>query len=128
MIKLVLPAEPATVTKFTLIVAADALMFVAVNLSIIVVTPVAVYWVVCEFSANFAGTRTLTVTVMVYSKRRQLLAACCMMTQFVPSDTIVAQLPTTAKRIAVPGVVLSIGTILLDAELTNWACMFFTVI
>jgi hypothetical protein len=42
----VLPAEPATVTKFTLIVAADALMLVAVNLSMMAVTPVAVYWVV----------------------------------------------------------------------------------
>jgi hypothetical protein len=39
-----------------------------------------------------------------------------MMTQFVPSDTIVAQFPTTAKRIAVPALVLSIGTTLLDAD------------
>ena len=116
MIKLVLPAEPADVTKLTLIVAAEPLMFVAVNLSIMAVTPVAVYWVVCEFSAYFAGTRTLTVTVMVYSNKRQLLAACCMMTQFVPSDTIVAQFPTTAKRIAVPALVLSMGTTLLDAD------------
>lgn len=51
-----------------------------------------------------------------------------MMTQFVPSDTIVAQFPTTAKRMAVPAEVLSIGTMLLDAELTAWACMFLTVI
>ena len=46
VIKLVLPAEPAVVTKFTLIVAADALILVAVNLSMMAVTPVAVYWVV----------------------------------------------------------------------------------
>jgi hypothetical protein len=46
VIKLVLPADPADVTKFTLIVAAVALMLVAVNLSMIAVTPVAVYWVV----------------------------------------------------------------------------------
>ena len=51
-----------------------------------------------------------------------------MMTQFVPSDTIVAQFPTTAKRIAVPAVVLSIGTMLEDAELTSCACIFLTVI
>jgi hypothetical protein len=42
-IKFWLPAESATVTKLTLIVAADALKFVAVNLSISVVTPLAVY-------------------------------------------------------------------------------------
>ena len=106
-------------TKFTLIVAADALILVAVNLSMMAVTPVAVYWVVWAFSANLAGTRTLTVTVMVYSNKRQLLAARCMMTQLVPSDTIVAQLPTTFKRIDVPATVLSIGTTLLDAELSN---------
>ncbi len=47
-----------------------------------------------------------------------------MMTQFVPSDTIVAQFPTTAKRIAVPAEVLSIGTTLLDAETSVCACMF----
>jgi len=39
VIKFVLPADPAVVTKFTEIVAADALMFVAVNLSMIAVTP-----------------------------------------------------------------------------------------
>jgi ligand-binding SRPBCC domain-containing protein len=65
VIKLVLPAEPADVTKFTLIVAADALMLVAVNLSMMAVTPVAVYWVVWAFSANFAGTRTFTDTVTI---------------------------------------------------------------
>jgi hypothetical protein len=42
-----------------------------------------------------------------------------MMIQFVPSDTIVTQFPTTAKRIAVPALVLSMGTTLLEAELTN---------
>lgn len=47
-----------------------------------------------------------------------------MMTQLVPSDTKVAQLPTTPKRIAVPVVVLSKGTTLLDAEFTNCACIF----
>jgi hypothetical protein len=91
-------------------------MLVAVNLSMMAVTPVAVYWVVCELSANFAATRTFTDTVMVYSKSRLLLAACCIMTQFVPSDTIVAQFPTTAKRIAVPAAALSISTTLLDAD------------
>ena len=54
--------------------------------------------------------------------------AACMITQFVPSDTIVAQLPITFKRIAVPAVVLSSGTILLDAEFTAWAYIFLTVI
>lgn len=47
-----------------------------------------------------------------------------MMTQLVPSDTKVAQLPTTPKRIAVPAVVLSKGTTLLDAETSVWACIF----
>jgi len=128
VIKLVLPAEPVTVTKFTLIVAAEPLILVAVNLSMMAVTPVAVYWVVWAFSAYFAGTRTLTVTVMVYSKSRLLLAACCMMTQLVPSDTIVAQFPTTAKRIAVPADALSIGTTLLDADTSVCACKFLNVI
>ena len=50
-----------------------------------------------------------------------------MMTQLVPSDTIVAQFPTTAKRIAVPAVVLSIGTTLLDADTSVRACMFLKV-
>jgi hypothetical protein len=50
-----------------------------------------------------------------------------MMTQFVPSDTIVAQFPTTAKRIAVPADVLSIGTTLLDADTKVCACMFLKV-
>ena len=119
MIKLVLPAEPAVVTKFTLIVAAVAVMLVAVNLSMMAVTPLVVSWVVWLFSANLAGTNTFTDTVMVYSNKRQLLAARCIMTQLVPSDTIVAQFPTTAKRIAVPALVLSMGTTLLEAELTN---------
>ena len=50
-----------------------------------------------------------------------------MMTQLVPSDTIVAQLPTTFNRMAVPAVVLSIGTTLLDAEFSNCACIFLNV-
>jgi hypothetical protein len=50
-----------------------------------------------------------------------------MMTQFTPSDTIVAQFPTTSKRIDVPGVVLSIGTTLLDADTKSWGCMFLNV-
>ena len=49
------------------------------------------------------------------------------MTQLVPSDTIVAQFPTTAKRIAVPATVLSIGTTLLDADTNVCACMFLKV-
>jgi len=57
-----------------------------------------------------------------------LLDAACMMTQFVPSDTKVAQLPTTPSNIAVPAVVLSIGTMLLEAEFTARACIFLTVI
>ena len=48
-----------------------------------------------------------------------LLGAVCMITQLVPSDTIVAQLPITGKRIVVPVVVLSIGTMLLDADTTD---------
>lgn len=50
-----------------------------------------------------------------------------MMTQFTPSDTIVAQFPTTSKRIAVPGVVLSIGTTLADADTKSCGCMFLNV-
>ena len=50
-----------------------------------------------------------------------------MMTQLVPSDTIVAQLPTTFNRMDVPADVLSIGTTLLDAEFSNCACMFLNV-
>jgi hypothetical protein len=56
-----------------------------------------------------------------------LLGACCMMTQLVPSDTIVAQLPITGNKMAVPAVALSMGAILLDAELTDWVCRFLTV-
>jgi hypothetical protein len=33
------------------------------------------------------------LTGINYSKRRMLSGACCMMTQLVPSDTIVAQFP-----------------------------------
>ena len=54
----------------------------------------------------------------LYSSSKLLLDAACMMTQFVPSDTNVAQFPTTFNKIAVPAVVLSIGTMLDDAELT----------
>ena len=64
---------------------------------------------------------------MVYSKSKLLLEARCMMTQLVPSDTIVAQFPTTAKRIAVPADVLSIGTTLLDADTKSCACIFLKV-
>ena len=42
-----------------------------------------------------------------------------MITQLVPSDTIVAQLPITGNRMAVPDVVLSIGTTLLDADTSD---------
>jgi len=49
------------------------------------------------------------------------------MTQFVPSDTKVAQFPTTPKRIAVPAVVLSSGTTSLDAETSVWACIFLKI-
>ena len=79
------------------------------------------YWVVWLFSTILAGTRTLTVTVMGYSSKRQLLAAACMMTQLVPSDTIVAQLPATAKRIAVPAAPPAWGITLLDADTSVWA-------
>ena len=64
---------------------------------------------------------------MGYSRRRMLLGACCMMTQLVPSDTIVAQLPITGNKIAVPAVTLSMGAMLLEAELTDWSCRFLTV-
>ena len=64
---------------------------------------------------------------MDHSKSKLLFDAACIMTQFVPSDTIVAQLPITFKRIAVPAVVLSSGTTLLDAELSSCACMFLKV-
>ena len=62
-----------------------------------------------------------------YSKSKLLLEAACIMTQLVPSDTIVAQFPTTFKRIAVPAVVLSIGTTLLDADTSDCACIFLKV-
>ena len=57
-------SEP--VTKFTLIVAVLALVFVAVNLSIITAVALVgtVYWVVWVFSTSFAGTRFRAVTVM----------------------------------------------------------------
>ena len=116
MIKLVLPAEPAVVTKFTLIVAADALMFVAVNLSMMVVTPAAVYCVVCEFSAYLAGTRTLTNTVMGYSKRRMLFGTYWVISQLEPSDTSVAESPALAKRIDVPAAPPAKGTTFDDAD------------
>ena len=63
-----------------------------------------------------------------YSSSKLLLDAACMMTQLVPSDTIVAQFPITANKIAVPANVLSIGTMLDAAELTSCACIFLTVI
>ena len=113
---MVLPAEPVDVTKFTLIVAADALMLVAVNLSIMAVTPVAVYCVTWVASANLAGTRTLTVTVMVYSKRRMLFGMYCVINQFVPSDTSVAESPVLAKRIDVAAAPPANGTTLLAAD------------
>ena len=50
-----------------------------------------------------------------------------MMTQFVPSDTIVAQFPITSKRITVPAKVLSSGTTLADADAKNCACIFLNV-
>ena len=49
------------------------------------------------------------------------------MTQFVPSDTIVAQLPTTAKRIAAPAAELSSGTTLDDADTSSCAWAFLNV-
>lgn len=67
------------------------------------------------------------MTGICYSSNKLLLDAACIIIQLVPSDTIVAQFPTTPSKIAVPALVLSIGTILLDAELTAWACIFLTV-
>ena len=64
VIKFKLPADPAKVTKFTLIVAALALKLVAVNLSMIVVTLLAVYCVVCVASTILAGTKFFAVTVI----------------------------------------------------------------
>ena len=98
------------------------------NLSIIVVTFDAEYCVVWLASAVLAGISTFTVTVITYSRSKLLLGAACMMTQLVPSDTSVAQFPVWFKRMAVPATVLSIGTILLDADTTDWDCKFLTVI
>jgi hypothetical protein len=39
---------------------------------------------------------------MFYSSNKLLLEAYCIITQFVPSDTKVAESPTLAARIAVP--------------------------
>ena len=113
---MVLPADPADVTKLTEIVAAEPLMLVAVNLSMMAVTPVAVYWVVWLFSAYLAGTRTLTVTVMVYSKRRILFGTYCVISQLEPSDTSVAESPALAKRMDVLAAPPAKGTTLLDAD------------
>ena len=97
-------------------------------MSIIVVTLDAEYCVVWLFSAVLAGINTFTVTVINYSVSRLLFGARAMMTQLVPSDTKVAQFPTTLSRIAVPAVVLSIGTTLLEADTTDCDCKFLTVI
>ena len=64
VIKFKLPAAPAKVTKLTLIVAAVPLKLVAVNLSMIVVTLLAVYCVVCVASTILAGTKFFAVTVI----------------------------------------------------------------
>ena len=48
-----------------------------------------------------------------------LFGASCIIIQFVPSDTIVAQLPTTAAKIAVPGEPPPNGTTSLEADTNN---------
>jgi hypothetical protein len=65
-IKLDAEAAPA-VTRLTLIVTLLAVVFVAVNLSMMALQLIAVYCVVCELSACFAGIRTLIDTVIIYS-------------------------------------------------------------
>ena len=80
VIKFKLPAVPAKVTKFTLIVAVLALKLVAVNLSMIVVTPLAVYCVVWVASTILAGTKFFAVTVIRQSFYKT--------TQREPEDTV----------------------------------------
>ena len=89
-------------------------------MSMMAVTPVAVYWVVWLASTILAGTRTLTVTVMGYSKSRALFGMYCVISQFVPSDTSVAESPELAKRIDVPAEPPVNGTTLLVADTSVW--------
>jgi hypothetical protein len=61
------PADPPDVTRLTEIATLPALVFVTVNLSMIARTAVAVYCVVCAFSACLGGIRTFGVTAMLAS-------------------------------------------------------------
>lgn len=58
-------AEPPEGTKLTLNVTAPPVVFVTVNLSMIVLQFVDVYWVVCAFSACFGGIIFFAVTVII---------------------------------------------------------------
>jgi hypothetical protein len=115
-IKLDTPAAPPLVTKLTLIVTLAPVVLVAVNLSMMALQLVAVYCVVWAFSACFGGISTLIDTVMVYSKRRILFGMYCVISQFVPSDTSVAESPELAKRMDVPAAPPASGTTFDDAE------------
>ena len=53
--------------------------------------------------------------------------AACIITQSVPFDTRVAQLPDTSVKIAVPAAPPPCGTTLLDAETRFWAWLFWNV-
>jgi hypothetical protein len=64
--KLLAPADPLAVTTFTDSVTLPAVVFVAVALSITALQLMAVYCVVCVFSACLAATNTLDVTVIFY--------------------------------------------------------------
>jgi hypothetical protein len=63
--KLLAPADPLAVTTLTDSVTLPAVVFVAVALSITALQLVAVYCVVCVFSACLAATNTLDVTVIL---------------------------------------------------------------
>ena len=53
--------------------------------------------------------------------------AACIITQFVPFDTRVAQLPDTSVKIAVPAAPPPCGTTSLDADTRVWAWLFWNV-
>ena len=48
-----------------------------------------------------------------------LNVAACVVTQLVPSDTMVAQLPATLSSMAVPAAPPDLDTTLLDADTNN---------
>jgi hypothetical protein len=58
--------------------------------------------------------------IINYSKRRMLLGMYCVISQFDPSDTSVAESPELANRMDVPAAPPVKGTTLDDADTTAW--------